>query len=143
MRGELPPADAALLYDALLRARRERTAGHLFDVLLLGIGANAHVASIFPNSPLLAGTGSALAAGVYVPEISQWRITMTPPALLDSAVIVLMANGSSKADAIGAALEGAVDTARYPGQLLRAACDRVEWIIDAAASARLRGVPPA
>jgi 6-phosphogluconolactonase/glucosamine-6-phosphate isomerase/deaminase len=67
---------------------------------------------------------------------------MTPPALLDSAAIIVSANGSSKADAIAAALEGSLDVARYPAQLLRAAGHRVEWIIDAAASARLRGVPP-
>ena len=53
MRGELPASDAGRLYDAVLRARRDRTAGPLFDVMLLGIGENAHIASIFPNSPLL------------------------------------------------------------------------------------------
>ena len=162
MRGELRASDAGRLYDALLRARRDQVAGPLFDVTLLGIGANAHIASIFPNSPLLvrgpegpaprtseesgadlSGPREPLASGVYVPEISQWRITMTPPALLDSAAIIVIADGSSKADAISAALEGALDVVRYPAQLLRAAGECVEWIIDSAASARLRGVPPA
>jgi 6-phosphogluconolactonase len=159
MRGELPAPDAGRLYDALLRARRDQIAGPLFDVMLLGIGANAHIASLFPNSPLLIGgpEGSArhesgvdlsgarerLAAGVSVPEISKWRITMTPPALLDSAAIILIASGVSKADAIAVALEGTADVARYPAQLLRAAGNRVEWVIDSAASARLRGAPPA
>jgi 6-phosphogluconolactonase len=148
MRGELPASDAGGLYDALLRARRDQVAGPLFDVMLLGIGANAHIASIFPNGPLLERSerperSEHLATGVYVPEISQWRVTMTPAALLDSVAIVVIANGSSKADAIAAALEGALDVARYPAQLLRAAGDRVEWIMDSAASARLRAVPPA
>jgi 6-phosphogluconolactonase len=145
IRGELPASDAARLYDALLRARRDQIAGLLFDVMLLGIGENAHIASIFPNSPLLERSerSERLAEGVYVPEISLWRITMTPPALLDSAAIVMIADGASKADAIAAAVEGPIDIARYPAQLLRAAGNRVEWIIDSAASARLRGVPPA
>jgi len=157
MRGELPASDAGRLYDALLRVRRDQTVGPLFDLMLLGIGANAHIASIFPDSPLLVRgpDGSApqpvlasapqpvLAAGVYVPEISQWRITMTPAAILDSAAIVMIASGASKAEAIAAALEGPEDVRRYPAQLLRAADDRVEWIIDSAASARLRGAPPA
>ena len=141
MRGELPASDAGRLYDALLRARRDQVAGPLFDVMLLGIGANAHIASIFPNSPLLERSEQ-LAAGVHVPEISQWRITMTDAALLDSSTIIVIASGSSKADAVSAALEGAPDVARYPAQLLRAAGARVEWIIDSAASARLRGAPP-
>ncbi len=154
MRGELPASDAGRLYDALLRARRDQIAGPLFDVMLLGLGDNAHIASIFPDSPLLERSerperperserSERLATGVHVPEMSQWRITMTPPALLDSAAIVMIANGASKADAIATAVEGALDIARYPAQLLRAADDRVEWIIDSAASARLRGVPPA
>ena len=168
MRGELIPADAGHLYDTLLRRRRQDTGNPLFDVMLLGIGANAHIASIFPDSPLLvrapersvplSGQRGAepaerradlssprhvFAAGVYVPDISQWRITMTPDALLDSAAIVIIASGASKAEAIAAAVDGQLDVRRYPAQLLRAAGDRVEWIIDAAASARLRAEPPA
>ena len=163
MRGELPATDAGRLYDALLGARREQTRGPLFDVMLVGIGENAHVASIFPNSPLLEAdlverperferfepperserASGRFATGVFVPEISQWRITMTPSALLDSAAIIMIASGTSKANAIAAALEGPMDAALYPAQLLRTAGDRVEWIIDSAAAARLRGAPRA
>jgi 6-phosphogluconolactonase len=149
MRGELPASDAGTLYDAVLRARRDQTVGPLFDVMLLGIGSNAHIASIFPFSPLLfrgadlSGPRGQLAAGIAVPELSQWRITMTPKALLDSAHVIMIASGASKADAIAAAIEGPADVEKYPAQLLRDAGDRVEWIIDAAAAARLRGAPPA
>ena len=145
MRGELPASDAGRLYDAVLRARRDQTAGPLFDVMLLGIGANAHIASIFPRSPLLERPepSEGLATGVHVPELNQWRITMTPVALLDSASILVIANGMSKAEAIGAAIEGAVDLVRYPAQLLRDAGEVVEWIIDSPAAARLRAAPHA
>ena len=162
VRGELPAADAGRLYDTLLRARRDQTAGRLFDVMLLGIGAKAHIASIFPNSPLLvrgpersaprtdtqsgadpSGPRERLATGVAVPELAQWRTTMTPAALLDSANIIMMAAGRSKADAIAAAIDGPADLSRCPAQLLREAGDRVEWIIDSDAAARLRGAPRA
>jgi 6-phosphogluconolactonase len=143
MRGELPASDAGPLYDALLRARRDQTSGSLFDVMLLGIGENAHIASIFPTSPLLLERSERLATGVFVPEISQWRITMTPPALLDSATVIMIASGATKADAIAAAIEAPTDGVRYPAQLLRGAGERVEWIIDAVAAARLRAAPRA
>jgi 6-phosphogluconolactonase len=154
MRGELPASDAGRLYDALLRARRDQTAGPLFDVMLLGIGSNAHIASIFPNSPLLLERERSerperserferLATGVAVPEISQWRITMTPTAILDSANVILIADGAAKAEAIAAAIEHPLDVERFPAQLLRDAGDRVEWIIDSAAAARLRAAPHA
>jgi 6-phosphogluconolactonase len=166
MRGELPASDAGRLYDAVLRTRRDRTAGALFDVMLLGIGANAHIASIFPASPLLAGreappcttedqshvdgvgrpfTGRqiSLAVGLPIPELGQWRITLTPVALLDSAAIIVIAAGASKADAIAAAIDAPADIARYPAQLLRDAGERVEWITDSAAAARLHDAPRA
>jgi 6-phosphogluconolactonase len=153
MRGELPASDAGRLYDAVLRARRDQTVGPLFDVMLLGIGSNAHIASIFPGSPLLAereapshvrdDQAGILAAGVAVPELGTWRITMTPAALLDSAAIVVIADGASKADAVALAIDGPEDGARVPAQLLREAGDRVEWIIDSAAAARLRDAPRA
>src|SRR5258705_11002954 len=123
--------------------------GPLFDVMLLGIGTDAHVASIFPGSPLVAETShisvppwpvlqghDELAAGVWVPKLNQWRITQTPPALLDAAAIIMMAAGSTKADAIAAAMEGELNVFRYPAQLLRAAGERVEWIVDDAAARR-------
>jgi 6-phosphogluconolactonase/glucosamine-6-phosphate isomerase/deaminase len=70
---------------------------------------------------------------------------MTRPALLDSAAIVMIAADASKADAIAAAIEGPLDVLRYPAQLLRDVepGDRVEWIIDSGAAARLRAAPRA
>lgn len=167
MRGELSAGDAGREYDLMLRARREEIAGPLFDVMLLGVGADAHVASIFPESPLLgrgpegsaphvqinssgtdvSSTGTdlassgadllgprAFAAGIWVPQLNQWRITQTPPALLDSTAVIVIGAGSAKADALAAAIDGALDVSRYPAQMLRAADERVEWIIDDAAA---------
>jgi 6-phosphogluconolactonase len=159
IRGELPAVDAGGEYDELLRARRGRVVGRLFDVMLLGIGTDAHIASIFPESPLLVRgpAGSAphaqpdssgahglvgprqLAAGVWVPKLNQWRITLTPPALLDSAAVMVIAAGPQKADAVEKAIAGDMDVARYPAQLLRGSDERVEWIIDEAAA---RSVSP-
>jgi 6-phosphogluconolactonase len=129
----------------MLRTRRAGTVGPLFDVMLLGIGSNAHIASIFPESPLLTDADAAerLAAGVSVQQLHQWRITMTPRALLDAACILMIASGQGKADAIAAAIEQPLNVEHYPAQLLRQANDHVEWIMDAAAAARLRAAPPA
>jgi 6-phosphogluconolactonase len=150
MRGEAPAVVAGREYDVMLHARRHEMPGRLFDVILLGIGADAHVASIFPESPLLANATSGadlyssggadlsgpreLATGVWVPQLNQWRITQTPPALLDSTAIIVIATGSTKADAIAAAIDGELNVSRYPAQLLRPADERVEWIIDDAAA---------
>ncbi|MBF8300997.1 MAG: pgl [Acidobacteria bacterium] len=170
MRGELPSAAAAAReYETALRQGFElagRT-DQTFDVMLLGLGEDAHIASIFPGHPLLeAGregppydnehggrenerVGPAFTArqdnrvaAVWAERLDAWRITLTPPALLDARAILMLVSGDDKTAAVRAALDAPIDEARWPAQILRAADDRVEWIMDAAA-ARLRGAPPA
>jgi 6-phosphogluconolactonase len=125
MRGELPAEDAAREY--------ERELIDTFDVMLLGVGEDAHIASIFPGSPVL-HERQRLVAGPWVPQLHAHRITLTPPALLDSHHIMMLVAGERKAEAVAAALEGPDDVRRWPAQLLRAAGDRVEWLIDRAAA---------
>ena len=116
-----------------------------FDVVLLGMGQDGHIASIFPGSRLLelpAAEGGERVAAVWVEPLRTWRITLTPQALLDARAIVVLVAGTAKADAVSAALEGTEDVKRWPAQLLRRAGDRVEWLIDAAAARQL-AAPPA
>lgn len=154
MRGELPDArDAGREYASELR-RAFSAAGRAdltFDVMLLGLGEDAHIASIFPGSELLNGivadpslTGQPAsdsvppAAGVWAGHLDAWRITLTPRALLDARAIFVVVSGAAKADAVHAALEQPLDVRRWPAQLLRAAAARVTWIVDRAAAARVR-----
>jgi 6-phosphogluconolactonase len=134
----------------------------LFDVMVLGLGEDAHIASIFPGSPLLdhapapaeagphvrmgGGAGFSRLAGsrvaaVWVDHLHAWRITLTPPALLDARAMVMVVSGGQKAAAVRAALDQPEDVTRWPAHILRAAGDRLEWFIDSAA-ARMRGAPP-
>lgn len=153
MRGELSAVEAAREYDALLH-QRARNKDALFDVVLLGIGTDAHIASLFPDSPVLAQTHTddttatehpnnssqtsrELASGVFVPAVGQWRVTLTPRALLSARAIVVLAAGAEKADAVVTAIQGKSEIGRHPAQLLRAADERVEWIIDEAAARQL------
>jgi 6-phosphogluconolactonase len=153
--GEIADAPAAAaLYEQELRdgfTSAGRT-NLTFDVMLLGIGEDAHIASIFPGGPLVSagpgrdGTDGAdgndlagrLAVAVWAPHLDAWRLTLTPPAILDARHVVMLAQGTSKAGAIAAAIETAADVSQWPAQLVRAAGDRVEWFIDRQAAADLR-----
>ena len=77
-------------------------------------------------------------AAVWAPHLNAWRITLTPPALLDARAIVMLVSGAKKAAAVHAALELPTDLRRWPVHLLRDDSDRVEWFIDRAAA----GEPP-
>ena len=153
MRGELPNAhDAAADYERTLdsvasafRRKSDASTGSrtfLFDLTLLGVGGDAHIASIFPGSELLESRAERpptvrRVAAIWAPHLSAWRITLTPDAILDSRAIVVLVAGTGKADAVRAALHEALDVKTYPAQLLRSAGDRVEWFIDRVAAARL------
>jgi 6-phosphogluconolactonase len=122
--------------------------------MLLGLGEDAHVASIFPGSELLegwppvkgrateldadVGQGSTprrdRVAAVWAAHLDAWRITLIPVAVLDARSIVMVVAGASKAHAVRAALELPLDVGRFPAQILREAGGRVEWFVDRAAA---------
>jgi 6-phosphogluconolactonase len=143
IRGEEPQAnEAAVLYDAEVRAGFVRARRHdqTFDVMLLGLGEDAHIASIFPDSPLLdASQPQSRVAAVWASHLESWRITMTPGAIVDARRIVMLVAGEKKADAVHAALELPTDVRHWPAHLLRQADDRVEWFLDRAAGRKLTG----
>jgi 6-phosphogluconolactonase len=128
MKGELPPERAAREY--------ERELMGTFDLMLLGLGDDAHIASIFPGSAVLDEQEHRVAAP-WAPHLETYRITLTPPALLNARRVLMVVAGAHKAAAVKAALEGPLDPRRWPAQILRPADDRVEWLIDRAAARAL------
>jgi 6-phosphogluconolactonase len=133
IRAELPDArEAAAAYATELP--------ETFDVMLLGLGEDCHIASIFPGSELLQSPDQAndgRVAAVYAAHLNRWRITLTPAEILASRAIVMLVTGEEKAPAVASAIEGPLDIGHCPCQLLREAGDRVEWLLDRAAAARL------
>jgi 6-phosphogluconolactonase len=157
MRGEIVDAqEGADQYEHTIRRALMAAGRHdmTFDVMLLGLGEDAHIASIFPGSPLLDKASirgaslvrlaphESLVAAVWAQHLNAWRITLTPAALLDARATVVLVSGASKAGAVRAALQEPEDVRRWPAQLLRAGGDRVEWFMDSAA-ARWHAAPPA
>jgi 6-phosphogluconolactonase len=128
MRGELPADEAAGRYEEELTGT--------FDLMLLGLGEDAHIASIFPGSAVLEERTRRTAAP-WAAHLNAYRITLTPPALLDARRILMLVSGQKKADAVKAAIEAPLDPRQWPAQLLREAGDRVEWLMDRAAAQAL------
>ena len=78
-----------------------------FDVLLLGVGPDAHVASLFPEHPAL-HEGDASVIGVRgAPKPPPTRVSMTFPTLCAARDVWFVVSGADKADAVGLALSGA------------------------------------
>ena len=147
MRGEIPdPHEGAAEYEQTLRQAFSAAgrADMAFDVMLLGLGEDAHIASIFPGSEWLAGMNSGQpfagrrVAAVWAPHLNAWRITLTPAAIHDSRAIAVLVAGARKANAVHAALEAPLDVERTPAQLLREVDDVVEWLLDPSAASLLK-----
>lgn len=121
MRGELPPERAAAEYEALL-ARR---APEGLDLLLLGLGEDGHVASLFPGSPALAETRRWVAA-TQSPS-GQPRLTLTFPFINRSSRILVLARGPGKTGIVSRTFSA--PEAGLPIQGLRAEPPPL-WVLD-------------
>ena len=131
IRGELQPADAAGELD------RELEHAEL-DLLLLGLGPDGHIASLFPQSPQLEVEDRRATSGPAGLEPWVDRVTMTLPTLRAARRIVVLVTGANKADAVAAAFASPV-TREVPASLLRLAPVPVEVYADRAAGARIEG----
>lgn len=110
--------------------------GRAYDVCFLGMGDDCHTASLFPGTPLLRDDGGLLFAGQEVPG-KGWRLTITPTGLRACGIVVVMALGAGKAGALQRVLRGPFNPLETPSQILRYSADRVVWLVDDAAAARL------
>jgi 6-phosphogluconolactonase len=124
--GERHPTEAAVAYEQILRRVGERPR---LDLVLLGMGADGHTASLFPGTPVL-DERQALAAAVYVDKLDSWRVTLTAPLLSAAAHVLITVVGAEKADALALALAG--PSGAVPIQLVRAVEQR--WLVDKAAA---------
>ncbi|HVS10306.1 MAG TPA: 6-phosphogluconolactonase [Planctomycetota bacterium] len=129
---ELEPERCAQAYEqTLLRAFE----GHVrFDLLLLGIGADGHTASLFPGSPALEER-ERLVAAVRAPGGGPDRVTLTLPAFETARCGFFLASGAEKAEAVRAALGGG--DSPPPAGRVRLREGRLVWLLDRAAASRL------
>ncbi len=131
------PADAAADYESALR-RQFPGPRPAFDVVLLGVGADGHTASLFPRGQALDERERWVLA-VDAPAEPPRRLTLTLPALLDAKTICVLAAGADKAEPLRMALRMPADPGRWPVSALRRAEGRVIWFCDRDAAARLDG----
>lgn len=132
------PQQAAVRYERTLRTVFGLDAGEVprFDLILLGVGADGHTASIFPSSPALDERDRSVVAA-WSDAHRSWRVTMTLPVLNAAAQVTFMVSGEGKAAAVAAALAPPADAAPPPAGLVRPVTGRAIWVLDRAAARHL------
>lgn len=139
IRGALGPDAAAAALEAELRASFGEDAGFpVFDLILLGIGPDAHTASLFPHKPAL-DERERWAVGVpeagmepYVP-----RVTLTLPVLDAAREVLFLIAGAGKADAVARAFGDEPPGPEAPSSMVRPHPGRLTVLLDPAAADRL------
>jgi 6-phosphogluconolactonase len=130
IRGEEQSDDAARAYELLIAPAVELG----FDLMLLGMGADGHIAALFPGSPALDATDR-LCLPVQRPD-GITGITLTPPAITRARRILLLVSGSSKAEAVRRAVAGDERPSSCPVRLL-AEHPNARFVLDEAAASML------
>ncbi|HWX51950.1 MAG TPA: 6-phosphogluconolactonase [Solirubrobacteraceae bacterium] len=133
MQGELGPDQGARGYEQALREgiRPWEKELPVLDLIVLGVGPDGHVASLFPGSPTLDAGDAAVCLGVGdSPKPPPERITLSLAVLRAARRCLLLATGTSKADAIAAML--GEPSRHVPASLLRR--ERLTVIVDDAAA---------
>jgi 6-phosphogluconolactonase len=130
MKGELGRTDGAAEYE--LEVANTGT----FDLVLLGVGPDGHVASLFPNSPTLDAADHDVVGTDAGHEPFVDRISLTLPRLCDTRELLFLIAGEDKAEAVEHAFAGE-PSGRTPASLARATEGTTRAILDRAAAANL------
>lgn len=124
--------DAAAAYATTIRSE-----GEGFDVLMLGVGPDGHVASLFPGHPRLAVTDAIATAVHDSPKPPPDRVSLTFEALNDHTQAVwFVVSGEGKADAVARALAEHGDVSATPARGVTGQQETI-WFVDSAAASRI------
>jgi 6-phosphogluconolactonase len=127
IRGELPPAQAAAAYESELETILG--ADGRFDLVLLGMGADGHTASLFPGTPALEEHTRWVIEN-YVEALKTWRITLTLPIINAARQVTFLVSGEAKVEPLARIQVGE----RLPAGLVQPAAGQLTWLVDRQAS---------
>ena len=136
IRGELDPFEAASEYERELTADFGTREAPRFDLVLLGMGADGHTASLFPGSSALEET-RCFVTSTWVEQLGAHRVTLTKRTINAARCVMFLVAGADKAQTLREVLHGAPDPRKRPAQLVQPWDGALIWLVDRAAAAGL------
>lgn len=135
IEGELDAVIAARNYERFLRLYFNLPGEGVprFDLILLGMGADGHTASLFPQTEVL-GETEKLVAAPWVEKFGSRRVTVTPLVINNAAQVVFLVAGADKAETLRDVLEGDFQPEKYHSQIVRPVYGKLIWLVDEAAA---------
>jgi 6-phosphogluconolactonase len=137
VKGELEPDEASDEYAQVLK--RFAAPDHdwpRFDLVLLGMGADGHTASLFPGSQVEVPSPTLAVTANYQDRPAK-RVTLTPLVLNSAWNILFLVAGENKASTLKDVLSGAYRPGRLPAQRIQPTDGKLVWLVDEAAASNL------
>ena len=141
VRTEEPsPEAAALQYESVMKNYFALRPGQFpcFDLILLGLGPDGHIASLFPGTAALQEK-ERLVVSNWVEKLKAYRFTSTYPVINSAACVMFLVSGKEKAQIVREVFENS--KADLPARRVRPADGRLLWLIDHPAASLLSGEP--
>lgn len=132
MRTDIEPEASAIEYEKLLRQYFPGD-NQSFDLVLLGMGDDAHTLSLFPGYDIVKEKKSRVKA-FYTEEQKMYRITLTAPVVNAAGCIAFLVSGADKAPALHHVLSDKYDPGLYPAQVIQPVNGELYWWVDEAAA---------
>ena len=130
------PEQIAEDYDSTIKLSDEEKNFPRFDLILLGMGADGHTASLFPFTKALHETEKSAVAN-YVEKLNDWRFTLTFPVINNARNVIFLVAGEEKAETLKAVLEGEFEPEKLPSQNVKPVSGNLFWLLDEKAAALL------
>lgn len=133
--GHVSPEESAAAYEKILRGYFGDN-GPSFDLVILGLGNDAHTLSLFPGYDIVT-EHEKWVGSIFLKEQDMYRITLTPVIVNRSAKVVFLVSGGDKAAAIYHVISSEHDPNLYPAQAIQPFSGQLLWFYDEAAAADL------
>lgn len=129
---DLAPETAASAYEAVLQGYY-KDAHPTFDIVLLGMGDDAHTLSLFPGQKEAIHEQKKWCTSLWLQQQDMYRITLTAPVVNAARSIAFIVSGSGKAVALNNVMHKPHDVEAYPSQIIKPVYGELHWFVDEAA----------
>lgn len=128
---------AADAYEAVLSNVFDLADGAVpcFDLIVLGMGQDGHIASLLPGDVSVSITDRLTWPVFHQTRLN--RVTLTPPVLQNARKLLVMVSGQDKARIVQSLFASPPDVQRYPAYVLWPVMDKILWLLDEDAASRL------
>lgn len=135
-----PETSANAYEEVLMHYFNKNTSEPTFDLVLLGMGDNAHTLSLFPGQTEAIYEKTRWCVYLWLEEQDMYRVTLTAPIVNASKRIAFLVSGSSKATALSDVLHKKYEPLTFPSQIIKPVTGELHWFVDEAANGQLMNV---